>query len=121
MIQTDINTYTIISNDVSYNIWTDIVSNSIDVDIIENNISTDLTSSVSIWSLTISWWKSYYHTQSSANNTWEINHNLWFNPNVYVYDSSWDVVIWWKVEFIDENNIRIIFDTTPFSWFANLS
>ena len=50
---------------------------------------------------------SYTHTQSNASTIWDIQHNLGFNPNVTVVDSSGQKMLT-DVYYTDINNLKII-------------
>lgn len=58
-------------------------------------------------------------TQGSAAEVWEINHNLQKFPSVFVEDSANETVVG-KVEYIDENNLKLIF-SAAFSGIAYLN
>lgn len=63
--------------------------------------------------------KNYKHTQTSSESTWYINHNLGKNPSVVTVD-NYNREILGEVEYIDNNNLKIIF-TSLNSGFAYLN
>ena len=54
--------------------------------------------------------KDYVHTQSTASDTWTVNHGLGKKPSVTVVDSAESVVLG-DVEYIDNDNVKIYFDS----------
>lgn len=62
---------------------------------------------------------SYRHIQSVSSNTWQINHNLGWYPNITVVDSAGSVVEG-EVDYTNENSLTLLF-ATPFSGTAYLS
>jgi hypothetical protein len=56
----------------------------------------------------------YVHTQGSPSATWEVQHNLGKKPSVTVVSSS-GAVVFGVVEYIDNNNVRLIFESGAFS------
>lgn len=61
----------------------------------------------------------YTHIQSVSSNTWVINHNLDFFPNVTVADSS-GAICEGEIDYSNNNSLTIIF-TGAFSGKAYLS
>lgn len=62
---------------------------------------------------------SYRHIQSVASNSWEINHNLGWYPNITVVDSAGSVVEG-EIDYVSENNLTLSFSSS-FSGIAYLS
>ena len=54
--------------------------------------------------------KDYVHTQSTASDTWTVNHELDKKPSVTVVDSA-ETVVLGETEYIDNNNVKIYFDS----------
>ena len=52
--------------------------------------------------------KHYEHNQVLPNEIWEIQHNLDKFPSITVIDSA-DTVVYGEMQYIDKNNLRIIF------------
>lgn len=52
--------------------------------------------------------KHYEHNQILSNEIWNINHNLDKYPSVTVVDSA-ETVVYGEIEYIDKNNLKIIF------------
>ena len=71
------------------------------------------------WPPWLPWW-SYEHNQNSASATWNITHNLWFNPNITVVDTGGNMLIWFWITYINTNSLELSFawETT---WIAYLS
>jgi hypothetical protein len=61
----------------------------------------------------------YTHTQDTASNSWTINHNLGFFPNVEIVDSAGSAVIG-NYQFINANTLVATF-RDPFAGKAYLS
>lgn len=53
--------------------------------------------------------KSFVFTKRSAEDIWEIRHDLNKMPSVIVQDSAGNTVMG-EIEYIDENNVRLIFN-----------
>ena len=68
---------------------------------------------------TIQAYANYIYTQSTANDTWSISHNLGRYPSVMVADTSGSVAVG-TVTYIDSNNLTITF-SAPFSGTAYLN
>ena len=62
---------------------------------------------------------SYEHTQGSTSNSWVINHNLGFKPNVTVVDSAGNIVEG-EISYTNSNSITVSFQSA-FSGYAYLS
>ena len=62
---------------------------------------------------------SYVHTQASASNTWTINHNLSFIPNITVVDSA-GTVVEGTYDYTSNTTVVATF-SSPFSGKAYLS
>ena len=62
---------------------------------------------------------SYDHTQGSVSNTWVINHNLGFKPNVTVVDSA-GTIYEGEITYTNTNSLTVSF-STAFSGMAYLS
>jgi hypothetical protein len=56
----------------------------------------------------------YIHTQGSPASIWEVQHNLGKRPSVTVVSST-DAVVYGVVEYIDNNNVRLTFESGAFS------
>lgn len=56
----------------------------------------------------------YVHLQGSPASTWEVQHNLGKRPSVTVVSST-DAVVYGIVEYVDNNNVRLIFESGAFS------
>lgn len=52
--------------------------------------------------------KHYEHNQVLPNEIWTIEHNLDKYPSITVIDSA-DTVVYGEMQYIDKNNLRIIF------------
>jgi hypothetical protein len=50
----------------------------------------------------------YMHVQGTAEAIWEVTHNLNKRPSVTVVDSM-DKIVFGEVEYVDNNNVRLIF------------
>jgi|TARA_R110000764_G_scaffold7536_2_gene26581 hypothetical protein len=50
----------------------------------------------------------YTHNQSSASDTWVINHNLEKHPSITVVDSA-ETVVHGKIEYNSKNTVTITF------------
>lgn len=61
----------------------------------------------------------YVHTQDTASNTWVINHNLEYYPNVQIVDSAGNDVVG-NYQFVNSNVVVATF-TDPFAGKAYLS
>jgi hypothetical protein len=61
----------------------------------------------------------FAYTQQTASNTWTINHNLNFNPNVTVVDSA-GTNVEGEVRYVNSNQLTISFQSA-FSGYAYLS
>ena len=53
--------------------------------------------------------KDYVHTQSTASDTWTVNHDLGKKPSVTVVDSA-ETVVLGDVEYVDNDNVKIYFE-----------
>ena len=62
---------------------------------------------------------SYDHTQGSVSNSWVINHNLGFKPNVTVVDSA-GTIYEGEITYTNTNSLTVTF-STAFSGMAYLS
>jgi hypothetical protein len=62
---------------------------------------------------------SYEHTQGSSSNSWVIEHNLGFKPNVTVVDSAGNIVEG-EITYTNSNSITVSFQAS-FSGYAYLS
>ena len=62
---------------------------------------------------------SYEHTQGSPSNTWVINHNLGFYPNVTIQDSGGSIVEG-EISYTNLNSLTVSFQAS-FSGMAYLS
>jgi hypothetical protein len=62
---------------------------------------------------------SYEHTQGSTSNSWVINHNLGFKPNVTVVDSAGNIVEG-EVAYTNSNSLTVSFQSS-FSGSAYIS
>jgi hypothetical protein len=62
---------------------------------------------------------SYEHTQGAASNSWIINHNLGFKPNVTVVDSAGNIVEG-EITYTNLNSLTVSFQSS-FSGYAYLS
>jgi hypothetical protein len=62
---------------------------------------------------------SYEHTQGSSSNSWVIEHNLGFKPNVTVVDSAGNIVEG-EIAYTNSNSITVSFQAS-FSGYAYLS
>lgn len=62
---------------------------------------------------------SFEHTQGSASNSWVINHNLGFKPNVTVVDSAGNIVEG-EITYTNSNSLTVSFQAS-FSGYAYLS
>lgn len=56
----------------------------------------------------------YVHTQGSPSATWNIQHNLGKKPSVVVV-SSLDNIVHGDVQYVDNNNVTITFESGAFS------
>ena len=56
----------------------------------------------------------YVHIQGSPASIWEVQHNLGKRPSVTVVSST-DAVVYGVVEYIDNNNVRLTFESGAFS------
>ena len=56
----------------------------------------------------------YVHIQGSPSSTWQVQHNLNKKPSVTVVSST-DAVVYGIVEYIDNNNVRLTFESGAFS------
>lgn len=61
----------------------------------------------------------YTHTQYSASNSWTVNHNLGYKPNVTVVDSA-GTIIEGQIDYPSGNTVVLTF-SSPFSGNAYLS
>jgi hypothetical protein len=61
----------------------------------------------------------YHHVQGISSNTWDIEHNLGFYPNVTTMDSSGSIAEG-EIEHLSKYRLRVIF-SAPFSGNAYLS
>lgn len=61
----------------------------------------------------------YIHTQYAVASTWNVTHNLGYNPNVTVVDSA-GALVEGTIEYINQNSIVLLF-SAPFSGTAYLS
>ena len=71
------------------------------------------------WPTAVNLGGTYVHNQDIASNSWAINHNLDYYPNVSIVDSAKTTVVG-DVQYIDTNNLVINF-TDPFAGKAYLS
>jgi hypothetical protein len=62
---------------------------------------------------------SYHHVQGVASNTWNIEHNLNFYPNVTIMDSAGNIVEG-EIVYVNQNTLRATF-SAAFSGNAYLS
>ena len=62
---------------------------------------------------------SYEHTQGATSNSWTINHNLGFKPNVTVVDSAGNIVEG-EITYTNSNSLTVSFQSS-FSGYAYLS
>lgn len=62
---------------------------------------------------------SYEHTQGSVSNSWVINHNLGFQPNVTVVDSA-GTIYEGEIAYTNTNSLTVTF-SSAFSGMAYLS
>jgi hypothetical protein len=62
---------------------------------------------------------SYEHTQGSVSNSWTINHNLGFQPNVTVVDSA-GTIYEGEIAYTNTNSLTVTF-SSAFSGMAYLS
>jgi hypothetical protein len=62
---------------------------------------------------------SYEYTQGSASNSWVINHNLGFKPNVTVVDSAGNIVEG-EIAYTNTNSLTVSFQSA-FSGYAYIS
>jgi hypothetical protein len=62
---------------------------------------------------------SYEHTQGASSNSWVIDHNLGFKPNVTVVDSAGNIVEG-EIAYTNSNSITVSFQAS-FSGYAYLS
>ena len=62
---------------------------------------------------------SYEHTQGSVSNSWVINHNLGFQPNVTVVDSA-GTIYEGEIAYTNTNSLTVTF-SSAFSGIAYLS
>ena len=53
----------------------------------------------------------FIHTQYSASNTWNITHNLGYNPNVTVVDSAGSLIEG-TIEYTNTNSIVLLFSAS---------
>ena len=56
----------------------------------------------------------YVHTQGSPSATWNIQHNLGKKPSVVVV-SSLDNIVHGDIQYVDNNNVTITFESGAFS------
>ena len=56
----------------------------------------------------------YVHEQGSPSSIWSIQHNLGKKPSVTVVSST-DAVVYGIVEYIDNNNVKLTFESGAFS------
>ena len=56
----------------------------------------------------------YIHDQGSPASVWNIQHNLGKKPSVTVVSST-DAVVYGIVEYIDNNNVKLTFESGAFS------
>ena len=56
----------------------------------------------------------YVHQQGSPASIWNIQHNLSKKPSVTVVSST-DAVVYGVVEYIDNNNVKLTFESGAFS------
>lgn len=61
----------------------------------------------------------YHHVQGISSNTWDVEHNLGFYPNVTTMDSSGSIAEG-EIEHLSKYRLRVIF-SAPFSGNAYLS
>jgi hypothetical protein len=62
---------------------------------------------------------SYEHTQGAASNSWVVNHNLGFKPNVTVVDSAGNIVEG-EIAYTNSNSLTVSFQSA-FSGYAYIS
>lgn len=63
------------------------------------------------WSLTVNNYtgSGYTHNQLVSSASWTIDHNLWFNPNIQIEDSSGDSVIPNRIIQNSSNQVTVEF------------
>lgn len=71
------------------------------------------------WGASVNLGGTYTHTQDVASNTWVINHNLDYYPNIEVVDSAGNDVVG-NYQFVNANTLVATF-THPFAGKAYLS
>jgi len=62
---------------------------------------------------------SHEHTQGAASNSWVVNHNLGFKPNVTVVDSAGNIVEG-EITYTNSNSLTVSFESA-FSGYAYIS
>ena len=62
---------------------------------------------------------SHEHTQGAASNSWVVNHNLGFKPNVTVVDSAGNIVEG-EITYTNSNSLTVSFQSA-FSGYAYIS
>ena len=108
----------------------EIIENPVQVTVDNTNVNVDVVEQIVILELGITGPQGpmgeiqpetlgYIHTQSVASNTWTINHNLIFVPNITVVDSGGTVV---EGSYDYPNNTTVVLSfSSPFSGKAYLS
>jgi hypothetical protein len=61
----------------------------------------------------------FAHSQQIASDTWIINHNLNFHPNITVVDSG-GTIVEGEIQYVDQNNVVLRFQSA-FAGIAYLS
>lgn len=64
--------------------------------------------------------KTYVHDQGSPASIWYVQHNMGKKPSVTVVSST-DAVVYGIVEYIDNNNVKLTFESGAFSGKAYLN
>jgi len=72
------------------------------------------TTSVSVAGMVSGGDKNYVHDQGSPSATWEVQHNLNKKPAVTIVDSI-GMVVHGDIEYVDNNNVTITFESGSFS------
>lgn len=108
----------------------EIIENPVQVTVDNTNVNVDVVEQIVILELGITGPQGpmgeiqpetlgYIHTQSVASNTWTINHNLIFVPNITVVDSG-GTVVEGSYDYPDNTTVVLSF-SSPFSGKAYLS
>jgi hypothetical protein len=61
----------------------------------------------------------HVHTQSTASDTWTINHTLGGKPSVTIVDSA-DTTVFGEVQYVSNSEVTVSF-SAPFSGYAYLT